>query len=75
MKKLEFAIRGLLYLLTNILYFAVAAWVGEGLYGENGTRVAAVMGWIFWNAFGAMVIEFSEAPKEIVKALTEDFGK
>ena len=71
MKKLEYAIRGLMYLTSLVIYTLLAAWVGEGRWDETAARFIAV-------AFGAVwlvatsFLDAAELPREIAKALTEE---
>jgi hypothetical protein len=54
-----------------ILYVLVAAWVGQGEFHLSQARSAAALGAVPWGLVGTIVIELSEAPKGLVKALME----
>ena len=72
MKKLEYTIRGLLWLLWNFAYFCLASWVLQAEPTEISSRLATAMLWVLWNFTGLMTIECFEAPKAIAKSLMED---
>ena len=71
MKKLEYAIRGLMYFISLVIYTLLAAWVGEGRWEETEARFVAVMFGVFWLGFTSF-LEAMELPQEIAKALTEE---
>jgi hypothetical protein len=71
MKKLEYAIRGLMYFISLVIYTLLAAWVGEGRWDETHARFLAAMLGVFWLVCTSF-IEAVELPQEIAKALTEE---
>lgn len=72
MRKLEYSIRGILWTMWLGFYVVIAAWVGEGLWGNNETRAMAVFVGLVWSFIGALPIELLELPQNITKVLLED---
>ena len=72
MKKLEFALRGVIWLIWNFFYVLLAGWVGQEEFARGEIRFLAALVWLFWLIIGAALIESTELPQALTKALTED---
>lgn len=74
MKKLQWSLRGMMYLFSLISYITLAMWVVQDGFGDMDTRVTVAWCGIVWVGLAALIIDGMELPKELAKALTEDFG-
>lgn len=75
MKRIQYMITGLCWVVWLSVYIALAAWVLQDADVNAGTRFSAALIGLYWLMLGGFPIHATSLPQAITKALFEDEGR